>query len=355
MRSESSVPISPAVPAAPLQGIRLLVVDDSKINLLVAEKLLLHAGASVHLAEDGCAALAWLKHNGQETDLVFLDVQMPVMDGLTAVGLIRSELGLQHLPVIAMTGADSDEEMAHALACGMTDHLIKPFNYKTLVSVVLQYVSKNAASADSWVDGAGISDAADWPEIAGIDTPKAKHGHMGDRDSFLKQLRRLLMEFEHFQTSPPMPVDQQAWRELAMQMHKLVGNAGLLAAPALTMAARRAEWLAKVGETQGLSAALQEVAAQLLLLKQGMSAVVLKQATPSPCAQVPLALDRATVVDWVRELEGQNFSAVKRFAVLKSALAVALGTERMSRLTTAMDGLEFERALEIVRPWSGLE
>jgi hypothetical protein len=104
-----------------------------------------------------------------------------------------------------------------------------------------------------------------------------------------------------------------------------------------------------------LSAALQEVAAQLLLLNQGMSDLAPKQEDPSPCAQTPLTLDRATVVDWIHELESQNFSAVKRFAVLKSALAVALGTERMSELTTAMDGLEFERALAIVRPWSGLE
>lgn len=355
IRSESSMPISPAAPAAPLQGIRLLVVDDSKINLLVAEKLLKHAGAAVHLADDGREALAWLKEHGQETDLVFLDVQMPIMDGLTAVGLIRSELGLHDLPVIAMTGADSDQEMAHALACGMTDHLIKPFNYKTLVSVVLQYASTGAASAGSLEAEAGISDAVDWPEIAGIDTPKAQYGHMGDRESFLKQLRRLLMEFEPFQTPPMMPVDQQAWRELAMQMHKLVGNAGLLAAPALTMAARQAEWLATAGETQGLSDALQEVAAQLLLLKQGMSALVLKQPKALPNAMVPAALDRAAVVDWVRELEDQSFSAVKRFALLSSTLAMALGAARMSELTTAMEGLEFERALEIVKPLAETE
>jgi CheY-like chemotaxis protein len=139
----------PGAPAAPLEGIRLLVVDDSKINLLVAEKLLLHAGASVHLECNGCTAVEWLKKNGRNTDLVLLDVQMPIMDGLTAVGLIRSDPDLCHLPVVAMTGADSDEEMAHALACGMTDHVIKPFNYKTLVAVVLQHVQKNPGSAVS--------------------------------------------------------------------------------------------------------------------------------------------------------------------------------------------------------------
>lgn len=355
MHSESNVPMSTDAPAGPLQDIQLLVVDDSKINLLIAEKLLTHAGASVHLAEDGSAALAWLKQNREEIDLVFLDIQMPVMDGLTAVGLIRSELGLHHLPVIAMTGADSNEEMARALACGMTDHLIKPFNYKSLVSVVLQYVSKNATPPYACVPDAGIADEGDWPAIAGIDIPKARHGYMGDQQSFFKQLRRLLIEFECFQTPRPSPADAQGWRELAMQMHKMVGSAGLLAAPALTLAARRVEWLAKVGEAQGLSVALQEVATQLLLLKQSTSDMVVKQTDPMHRSPIPSKLDKTAVLDWVQELENQNFSAVKRFAVLSGALAAALGTDRMSELSIAMDNLDFECALEIVRPLTDIE
>lgn len=350
MHSESRGLMSVETPAAPLQGIRLLVVDDSKINLMVAEKLLLHAGATVHLECDGCAALAWLKQNGQETDLVFLDVQMPVMDGLTAVGLIRSELGLLRLPVIAMTGADSADEMAHALACGMTDHLIKPFNYKALVSAVLQYVPKSAVSADTLEPDAGMLEGSNWPDIAGIDVPKARHGYMGDAESFLKQLRRLLAEFEYFQTPPPPPTDPQAWHELAMQMHKLVGNAGLLAAPALTQAARRVEGLAKNGEAPGLSLALQEVAAQLLLLKKSTSTLVAKPADTSPDGQTQAAPDPTALQEWIQELENQNFSAVQRFAALKSALAGVLGADRMTALTAAMDALEFERALPIVKP-----
>lgn len=355
MSIESSAPKSSDAPAAPLEGIRLLVVDDSKINLLVAEKLLLHAGASVHLEYDGSTAVDWLKVNGQATDLVFLDVQMPIMDGLTAVGLIRSALGLRKLPVIAMTGADSEEEMAHALACGMTDHVIKPFNYKKLVSVVLQYVAKNRPTSEALVSSDPVSVGTDWPEISGIETQKAKNGYMGDRDAFLKQLHRLLSEFEHLQRPVSLPVNQQTWRELAMDMHKLVGNAGLLSAESLALAAKQVELLAKTGETQGLHAALQEVAAQLLLVRQGISTAVLYHPEKPQSNGVQPTLDRAALASWVQELEEQKFSAVKNFATLKGALATVLDTNRMSGLTIAMYGLDFERALEIVKPLSGAE
>jgi CheY-like chemotaxis protein len=355
MRSESSVPMSTDMPASPLEGIRLLVVDDSKINLLIAEKLLLLAGAFVHLAHDGCEALTWLKENSHDVDLVFLDVQMPVMDGLTAVGLIRSELNLPYLPVIAMTGADSNEEKAHALACGMTDHLIKPFNYKALVSVVLEYVPKKASLISPLVPSIGVSDSLSWPEIAGIDIQQARNVYMDDQQSFIKQLRRLLIEFEHLQKPLHLPVDRQSWLELAMQMHKLVGNAGLLAAPALAMAARRAELLAKAREEQEFSVALQDVAAQLLLLRQSALALVVKPLQPSLGTQVSEALDRTAVLTFIQELEDQNFSATKRFASLKNTLSGALDDELMAELIAAMDNLEFERALEIVKPLTDIK
>lgn len=338
---------------APLKGIRVLVVDDSKINLLVAEKLLLHGGASVSVEYDGSTALVWLKKNVHNVDLVLLDVQMPIMDGLTAVGLIRANPDLRHLPVIAMTAADSDEERAHALACGMTDHVIKPFNFKTLVSVVLQHLHKNVDPASLVLSVQESVGEVDWPVIAGIETQQAKNGYLGDRESFLKQLKRLLAEFEHFQNPPPSPpVHAQAWRDLALQMHKLVGNAGLLAAQSLALAAKRAELLAKSSNPEGLTAALQAVADQLLSLRAAASTILEKHVQTPQRVSIPAAVDRAVIARWIQDLQAQKFSAVKRFAEIKNELSVVLTADQMSLLTDAIDCLEFDRALELVKPLS---
>lgn len=351
MSTEASASLSTSAEEAPLKGIRLLVVDDSKINLLVAKKLLLHAGASVDIEYDGSAALAWLKKNGGQVDLVLLDVQMPIMDGLTAVGLIRADPALCHLPVLAMTAADSDAERAHALACGMTGHVLKPFNLKSMVTVVLQHVRPGAAvvQADALADAG--SAVADWPEIDGIQTQQAQSSYLGDRASFLKQLRRLLKEFEDLEQPPAVPNNGLAWATLAMQMHKLVGNAGLLAAQPLAMAARQAEGLAKARQVQGLAAALQAVTDRLVRLRQAAAAALSQpvQASSQPARARP-TVDTAALDAWVQDLEKQKFSAVKRFNELKPVLVELFDDEPFDSLSTAMDCLEFDAVLELVKP-----
>lgn len=352
MSTESNAAQPKGAPEAPLKGIRVLVVDDSKINLLVAEKLLLHGGASVSVEYDGSTALVWLQKNVHNVDLVLLDVQMPIMDGLTAVGLIRANPALRHLPVIAMTAADSDEERAHALACGMTDHVIKPFNFKTLVSVVLQHLGQPVDPASIVLSIQEPAGGVDWPVIAGIETQQAKNGYLGDRESFLKQLKRLLAEFEHFQTPPPLPAHAQAWRDLTLQMHKLVGNAGLLAAQSLALAARQAELLAKSSNPEGLTAAMQAVADQLLSLRREASVALEKHAQTPRGVSAPAVVDRSVIARWIQDLQAQKFSAVKRFAEIKSDLSTILAADQMTMLTDAMDCLEFDRALELVKPLS---
>ena len=352
MSTEPNAAPPHGAPDAPLQGIHALIVDDSKINLLIAEKLLRHGGATVDTACDGASGLAWLQQHKHQVDLVLLDVQMPIMDGLTAVGLIRANPDLRHLPVIAMTAADSDEERAHALACGMTDHIIKPFNYKTMLAVVLQHLRKSVDLSSLVLSVQDSADGLDWPVIAGIDTQQAKTGYLGDQESFLKQLKRLLAEFEHFQTPPPLPVHDQAWRDLALQMHKLVGNAGLLAAQSLALAARRVEVLAKANSPQGLSAAMQTVADLLLTLRREAAAALERQTQTTQGAPAPAVLDRAAINAWIQDLQAQKFSAVKRFTEIKNELGVVLNAQQMDMLTDAMDCLEFDRALELVRPLS---
>jgi len=352
MSTEASVSSPTSPEQTPLKGIRLLVVDDSKINLLIAKKMLLHAGASVEVEYDGAAALAWLKKNMGQVDLVLLDVQMPIMDGLTAVGLMRADPNLCHLPVLAMTAADSDAERAHALACGMTGHVLKPFNLKSLVTLVLQHVHPNAAlpQADALLVETPLAGA--WPDIAGIDTQHAVESYLGDRAAFLKQLRRLFKEFEGLEAAPSVPNHAAAWRELAMQMHKLVGNAGLLGAKSLATAARLVENLAKGHQAEGLDAALQAVAAQWALLRQGAAQALSTPLQPSQAAVVKTGLDVAALDAWIQDLEKQKFSAVKRFAELKQVLATLLDAEQMDTLGTAMDCLEFDDALDVVKPLS---
>ncbi|WP_370263122.1 CHASE domain-containing protein [Limnobacter sp.] len=114
---------------AGLTGVRVCIVDDNPLNLKVASGLLQTEGAKVVATfPDGQAVVDWLCENPGAVDLVFMDIQMPVMDGNQAVALIRKLPGLGQLPVIALTAGALTSEKEEAMKNGMTDYLTKPFN-----------------------------------------------------------------------------------------------------------------------------------------------------------------------------------------------------------------------------------
>ena len=127
--------------------LRVLVVEDDPVNQLVATKLLEVVGCQVEVVGDGQQALDRLERcssgaGGQPLDLVLLDLQMPVMDGLTCARRWRTsetEAGLQRIPVIALTAATSADEREACLAAGMDDILGKPIDPDELAKALARW------------------------------------------------------------------------------------------------------------------------------------------------------------------------------------------------------------------------
>ncbi|MFM8443664.1 MAG: PAS domain-containing protein [Methylococcus sp.] len=128
-----------AVDGHPLTGLRVLAVDDSRINLMVVKKALQQSGAIVTLAADGQEALQILRDRPANFDAVLMDVQMPVMDGLTATREIRRDARLAGLPVIALTAGVLPEERQAALEAGVDDFLTKPMDLGQLNAVLARF------------------------------------------------------------------------------------------------------------------------------------------------------------------------------------------------------------------------
>ena len=121
-----------------LSGLRVLAVDDNRINLLIAEKALKNQGARVTTAADGQQALDALKASPEDFDVVLMDIQMPVMDGLTATREIRRDPDLAALPVVGLSAGVLPEEREAALTAGMQDFLTKPINLEAMTSTLLR-------------------------------------------------------------------------------------------------------------------------------------------------------------------------------------------------------------------------
>ena len=121
-----------------LSGMRILVVEDNFVNQQIASELLSGEGAQVELANDGQNALDMIAAAQVPFDVVLMDMQMPVMDGLTATRIIRQTQDANALPIVAMTANAMDSDRQDCLNAGMNDHVGKPFNVTHLVTVLLR-------------------------------------------------------------------------------------------------------------------------------------------------------------------------------------------------------------------------
>jgi CheY-like chemotaxis protein len=115
-------------PAAPAfdPALRVLMVEDNRLNQEVAEALLAEVGLTPAIAGDGAEALAVLRR--ERFDLVLMDVQMPVMDGLSATRAIRADGRLRAIPIVAMTANALSGDREACLAAGMNDVVTKPID-----------------------------------------------------------------------------------------------------------------------------------------------------------------------------------------------------------------------------------
>ncbi len=118
----------------------ILLVEDNDINQFIAEEILTSVGYTVDIAENGKIALEMIEKNNY--DLVLMDIQMPIMDGLTATRNIRSMEKFGKLPVVAMSAHALPEDKQKSLECGLNDHITKPIEPKVLFSVLEYWLSK---------------------------------------------------------------------------------------------------------------------------------------------------------------------------------------------------------------------
>ncbi len=130
-----------AVAGFKLEGMRILVAEDNLVNQQIASELLQSEGALVTLTNDGQEALDAIVNAEIPFHVVLMDMQMPVMDGLSATRAIRQQFDATTLPIVAMTANAMDADRQACLEAGMNDHVGKPFNINSLIQVLRNVTS----------------------------------------------------------------------------------------------------------------------------------------------------------------------------------------------------------------------
>jgi PAS domain S-box-containing protein len=349
-----------AIGAHWLTGASVLVVDDSDINVEVARRILEREGATIRSAATGRQALDLLRNRNNTFDVVLMDVQMPELDGNDAARAIRGELGLTHLPIIALSAGAFVSERQRSLDAGMDDFLSKPLDPDTLIRVVRHHVGRARGVPLPIRPRAAVrrKTGAAWPHIEGIDSRDAAERLGHDVSLFASMLGRLLREFASLEPLPPGEAwDEGVRRAAGARMHKLRGSAGMLGARAIQRLATDAETALKGDaaadvvrhKRAALTAALADLAehAQPLLDAEAAGrdeALVSRDASPP---------DAAAIGELTALLVAQDIAAIECFETLSAGLRSLLGIDRFGDLRQAMESLEFPRAATLLATSAG--
>ena len=123
-----------AFAALNIAGKRILVAEDNAINQLIMQELIAPSGAEVIMVDDGQQAVEAVR--AQKFDIVFMDMQMPVMGGLEATARIRESVSSQDLPIVAVTANAMKEDREKGMAVGMNDYITKPLEPQRLLEIL---------------------------------------------------------------------------------------------------------------------------------------------------------------------------------------------------------------------------
>ncbi len=186
-----------------IKGAKVLLVEDNAMNQQVAQELLGKTGVAVTIAENGLIALQAVQ--GKTFDLILMDIQMPVMDGLTATKKIRQMGGkYRTLPIIAMTAHAMSGDREKSLAAGLNDHISKPIDPEVLYECLAQWIDPSkieVSETDIFIDRSGDNEIGDgeWTTLVGkitsIDLDKGLKRLAGNQSLYIKLLRNFIRDY----------------------------------------------------------------------------------------------------------------------------------------------------------------
>ena len=332
-----------------LAGLRVLMAEDNELNQELALELLGRRGARVEVVNNGLQAVELLAARGPEAfDVVLMDLQMPVLDGLEATRQLRAQARFDTLPIVAFTAHASKEETRRGLAAGMQGYVTKPLNMDELVRVLKPYCSGSGSAVPAPAIAAPARGGQALPPLPGIDIERA----LLHFDQSPALLRRTLQSFAssygdgigHWQAW----IDGGLWDELYRAAHMLQGLAGTLAVQPLRELALALERPARLRDAAAAAAALEPLQKALAALVTGLDEALQPHEAEPTGETMPagLTLRPAEALAGLRELLAQSDGeAAEWWRQHRRVLRQALPASTLRTVGQAIGHFEFDAAL----------
>ena len=239
--------------------LRVLLVEDNEINQKVAKEILRLGGIDPQIAENGARAVEAVQ-NG-DFDLVLMDIQMPEMDGREATVVMRNELGLVDLPIIAMTAHTMAGDREKCLAVGMNDYISKPIDPELLFQAIGNAVEGGGYGKVSL--SAPDEDQTDanfhLDDLPGLDLAEGLARVGGSQDLYLEILNEYCDYYQDVIAEFTSLLDQADAEGARKKAHSLKGAAGNISAVDLKLAAESLETACLEGDLAIARVRLEDV------------------------------------------------------------------------------------------------
>jgi two-component system sensor histidine kinase/response regulator len=247
-----------------IRGARLLLVEDNEINRQVAQELLEGFGIDVTAAENGEQAIALLKD--EQFDGVLMDMQMPVMDGVTATREIRKNPQLTKLPIIALTANVMVSEQKEFVDAGITDHIGKPIDPDRLVATLAKWV-RPIRPAGSTPVGQTSQDSAPepLPDLPGVNVSESVRRMGGNVVLYYSLLDKFRVKERDISTSIREALASEDRSTAERMAHTLRGITGTLGAKTLQELAESLEKSIKNGASGEIDPLLARIDQELAI------------------------------------------------------------------------------------------
>lgn len=220
-------------------GGHIMLVDDNPVNREIAQAILEEHGLKVSPFENGLLAVNALEN--KEFDLILMDIQMPVMDGITATKTIRSStLSQCKIPIIAMTAHAAREDITKSLTAGMNGHLTKPIQPEKLVRELSQWLAHETKEKPKQV-------ASKTPQISGLVVEEALQRANNNVDLFNKITERFSHQHQYDIRLLQEHFGRNQFADIQKIAHKLKGSSLSIGAKDLAEAAHNLESCCKRG------------------------------------------------------------------------------------------------------------
>jgi PAS domain S-box-containing protein len=351
----------------PLLGMRLLVVEDNIINQQVAQEMLSNEGAQIELADNGQLGVDAVYRAiacGLPFDAVLMDIQMPVMDGYSATRLLRQNVNLSDLPIIAMTANAMASDRDACLAAGMNAHVGKPFKLGELVELLQTLTSPGGSKTSSTALPAPALSLGRIPEpalphIDTVDMAGALERLGGNSVLYVRVLQSYLADIAGQPDKLELALGSADWGTATTLLHTLKGLSATVGASYMAAVARKAELTIKAVATPDGALDAYDIR---VLHTNFRAAVVATQAVMGQVARtcaansagqlesVPAAKRHDDGQALLRQLQqllnASDMNALAVFELLQQNTNIA-NTDEFAKLTRAMAAFDFAQAAEL--------